>query len=104
MSLPRVIGVGASTIATAACVSALLPGAAAAAGPVWLCKPGIPNNPCEPDLTTTLVSPSGQALGVKHVKAPKHPKIDCFYVYPTVSKDAEREPERHGHHRHHRRG
>jgi hypothetical protein len=79
------IGALVGMIATAACVSVFLPSAAGAAEPVWLCKPGIPNNPCEPDLTTTLVSPSGQALGVKHLKAPKHPKIDCFYVYPTVS-------------------
>ena len=25
----------------------------------WLCKPGIPDNPCEPGFDTTLVSPSG---------------------------------------------
>ena len=29
----------------------------------WLCKPGIPDNPCEPGFDTTLVSPSGQIVG-----------------------------------------
>jgi hypothetical protein len=59
--------------------------AAAKSKPVWLCKPGKKHNPCEPGLKTTLISPSGEELGVKNVKAEKHPKVDCFYVYPTVS-------------------
>jgi hypothetical protein len=66
-------------------LAALIPGGAGAAEPVWLCKPGIPANPCAPSLDTTFVSPSGETLRVKHVKPHKHPKIDCFYVYPTVS-------------------
>jgi Protein of unknown function (DUF3089) len=52
---------------------------------VWLCKPGIPSNPCDVGLETTQVSPSGQPLGVENVKPARHPKVDCFYVYPTVS-------------------
>jgi hypothetical protein len=59
--------------------------AAGAAEPVWLCKPGIANDPCTPSLKTTVVSPSGQTLGVRNVQRARHPKIDCFYVYPTVS-------------------
>ncbi|HSD23620.1 MAG TPA: DUF3089 domain-containing protein [Solirubrobacterales bacterium] len=54
---------------------------------VWLCKPGIPNNPCEPGFDTTLISPSGQILGTQALKADKKRKFDCFYVYPTVSDD-----------------
>jgi hypothetical protein len=54
---------------------------------VWLCKPGIPNNPCEPGFDTTLVSPSGQVLGTQSVKPDRKRKFDCFYVYPTVSDD-----------------
>jgi hypothetical protein len=74
------------TVATAALfVGLLVPSAAGAAEPVWLCKPGIPNNPCEPSLRTTVVSPAGQPLGVRNVQRARHPKIDCFYVYPTVS-------------------
>jgi hypothetical protein len=53
----------------------------------WLCKPGIPNNPCEPGFDTTLLSPSGQVVGTKSVKPDRKRKFDCFYVYPTVSDD-----------------
>ena len=52
---------------------------------MWLCKPGQRANPCEPSLTTTLFSPSGQRVGVEHTRRPARPKADCFYVYPTVS-------------------
>jgi Protein of unknown function (DUF3089) len=75
----------ASLIAGFACLAVLIPGAAGAAEPVWLCKPGIPGNPCAPSLDTTFVSPSGETLKVKDTKPRTHPKIDCFYVYPTVS-------------------
>ena len=54
---------------------------------VWLCKPGIPNNPCEPGFDTTLLSPTGQVTGTQAVKPDRKRKFDCFYVYPTVSDD-----------------
>jgi hypothetical protein len=54
---------------------------------VWLCKPGIPNNPCEPGFDTTLLSPSGQVVGTQSVKPDRKRRFDCFYVYPTVSDD-----------------
>ncbi len=54
---------------------------------VWLCKPGIPDNPCEPGFDTTLISPSGQIQGTESVKPDRKRKFDCFYVYPTVSDD-----------------
>jgi hypothetical protein len=60
---------------------------AAADTTVWLCRPGLAYNPCAPSLDTTQVSPSGQVLGVEHVQADPSPKVDCFYVYPTVSDD-----------------
>lgn len=52
---------------------------------VWLCRPGLADDPCTPSLTTTRTSPSGRPLGVSDVASASHPKIDCFYVYPTVS-------------------
>jgi Protein of unknown function (DUF3089) len=66
---------------------ALVPTAAPAATSttVWLCRPGLKPDPCTPSLTTTRVSPTGQALGVDHITATPNPSIDCFYVYPTVS-------------------
>ncbi len=66
---------------------ALLP-ATAGAKTVWLCRPGLADNPCAPSLKTTLVSPTGEIEGVRKVKPAKHPKVDCFYVYPTVSDQA----------------
>ncbi|HEX3293093.1 MAG TPA: hypothetical protein VHR38_05095, partial [Solirubrobacterales bacterium] len=38
---------------------------------VWLCKPGIPDNPCEPGFDTTLLSPSGQIIGTQTLKPDK---------------------------------
>jgi hypothetical protein len=51
----------------------------------WLCKPGMKGDPCTPSLRTTAFSNRGSKLRVENVKAAKAPKIDCFYVYPTVS-------------------
>jgi Protein of unknown function (DUF3089) len=64
-----------------------LPAGAGAAReqPVWLCKPGKERNPCKRGLRTTLITPTGEPIEVKEVRAPKRRKIDCFYVYPTVS-------------------
>ena len=59
--------------------------AGAEAKVVWLCKPGMKANPCEPSLTTTLFSPAGKRLGVERTRRAAKPKADCFYVYPTVS-------------------
>jgi hypothetical protein len=52
---------------------------------VWLCKPGMRANPCEPSLTTTVFSPAAKRVGVQHVRPAKRRRADCFYVYPTVS-------------------
>jgi Protein of unknown function (DUF3089) len=51
----------------------------------WLCKPGKQDNPCAVSLDTTRFSPAGKRLGVDRIEAPRKPKFDCFYVYPTVS-------------------
>jgi hypothetical protein len=51
---------------------------------VWLCKPGKPEDPCLSSLTTTVVAPDGSKTIAKAAAA-TDPKIDCFYVYPTVS-------------------
>jgi len=51
---------------------------------VWLCRPGIRNNPCESSLTTTVVHPDGKKT-TQHASDAKDPPVDCFYVYPTVS-------------------
>ena len=78
------------TAILAACCLAFPAGAAAKDDTVWLCKPGIADNPCKPGLATTQVSPTGEVLGTSNPKQVKHPKVDCFYVYPTVSDDDSR--------------
>ncbi len=61
--------------------------AGAAASPtVWLCKPGLANDPCAVSLTTTVEAANGSEH-VVHTADAKNPPIDCFYVYPTVSKE-----------------
>jgi Protein of unknown function (DUF3089) len=77
-------------LALAACCL-VAPAAATAKQPpdttVWLCKPGIPDNPCQPGFGTTLTSPTGEPIGTTSPQPDRKPKIDCFYVYPTVSDD-----------------
>jgi Protein of unknown function (DUF3089) len=51
----------------------------------WLCKPGLKNDPCVVSLATAYFSPSGQRLAQATVLARPQTKVDCFYVYPTVS-------------------
>jgi hypothetical protein len=58
---------------------------AAAAKTLWLCKPGLRNNPCEPGLGTTVYSPAGVKLRVKRPARARPRPVDCFYIYPTVS-------------------
>ena len=59
--------------------------ATASAKPVWLCKPGLASDPCTPSLDTARFSPAGERLGTRSVRRVRRPKVDCFYVYPTVS-------------------
>jgi Protein of unknown function (DUF3089) len=80
MALRRIL-----LVALVAVILLLVPTAAAHAKVVWLCKPGQKANPCEPSLTTTVFSPAGKRLGVRHVRRVARRKADCFYVYPTVS-------------------
>jgi hypothetical protein len=49
-----------------------------------LCRPGLANNPCESDLTTTEIEPDGSQKVVRAARA-KRPPVDCFYVYPSAS-------------------
>src|SRR3954454_4811862 len=66
------------------CAVAVAP---ASAKTVWLCKPGQKNNRCEPSLSTTKASPTGKKLKIERIKRDTRPKVDCFYLSPTVSDD-----------------
>ena len=76
-----------TVIAIAVLGAGRLAAAAPAPKPVWLCKPGIAEDPCEPGMETTTISPAGSPTGTFTPPVVKKPKFDCFYVYPTVSDD-----------------
>ena len=66
-------------------VSGLALAPSAWAKTVWLCFPGHRPDPCTPGLSTTVYTPTLKKIRVAHPRAVKNPRIDCFYVYPTVS-------------------
>ena len=49
---------------------------------MWLCRPGMAENPCEGGLDATVMDAS---KAVEPFVPAADPAIDCFYVYPTVS-------------------
>ncbi|HEY1987866.1 MAG TPA: DUF3089 domain-containing protein [Acidimicrobiales bacterium] len=59
----------------------------AESGPVWLCRPGLANDPCSVKLATTVApGPTPTTSLTLQADSPATtPAIDCFYVYPTVS-------------------
>jgi hypothetical protein len=61
-------------------------GTADPAGTVWLCRPGLAQDPCRRDLGYTAVSASGRETVVEPPAA-RPSGFDCFYVYPTVSSE-----------------
>ncbi len=75
------VGVGTATAVAPAGAT----GTGTGTGTVWLCRPGMADDPCTPRLTITKTTPAGSVVGVDDASAASHPKIDCFYVYPTVS-------------------
>jgi hypothetical protein len=50
----------------------------------WLCRPGAKDVCATADLSTSVVAADGTTT-VERFVAARDPKIDCFYVYPTVS-------------------
>jgi hypothetical protein len=59
-------------------------GAAAPTGTVWLCRPGVANDPCAFSEASTTVTASGTTT-VSSAAPDTSSRFDCFYVYPTVS-------------------
>jgi len=51
----------------------------------WLCR-GDTDDVCDHDLDATSVKANGKTRTESWHEA-KHPKFDCFYVYPTISND-----------------
>jgi hypothetical protein len=50
----------------------------------WLCRPGLPNNPCEQTIKVTDVLADGGTTVSELPKTPDGVLADCFYLYPTV--------------------
>jgi hypothetical protein len=44
---------------------------------VWVCRPGMADNPCAGGLSATVIQPDGKT-SVKPFTPAKNPKIDCF--------------------------
>ncbi len=85
---PAALALGLATLTLALAVGAAVAVAATPAKPlpptVWLCHPGVRPDPCDVGLGTTRVTPAGARVAPQRVVADRAPKLDCFYVYPTV--------------------
>ncbi|MGO9197395.1 MAG: alpha/beta fold hydrolase [Acidimicrobiales bacterium] len=60
-------------------------------GTIWLCRPGLANDPCAGDIQVTSVDASGAhelVPGTSGAGADGMKKVDCYYVYPTVSEES----------------
>ncbi len=55
-----------------------------AAGITWLCRPGLPDDPCAANSAATAIQADGARTLVPAAPAAT-PAVDCFYVYPTAS-------------------
>jgi pimeloyl-ACP methyl ester carboxylesterase len=78
-----------SPASTAATTATTRPAPAPAPSPspantIWLCEPGTADDPCAPNLDTTVVQANGSKSRVQ-VSEASSTAVDCFYVYPTVS-------------------
>jgi hypothetical protein len=51
----------------------------------WLCRPD-KDDVCDHDMDATIVKANGR-VKLEKFRAAKKPKIDCFYIYPTISTD-----------------
>jgi len=53
----------------------------------WLCR-GDTDDPCDHDLDATVILANGSTR-IERWQPARRPRIDCFYVYPTISTDPE---------------
>lgn len=55
----------------------------------WLCHPDADDDVCDTDLDATVIDADGQQE-IERFEADPAAPIDCFYVYPTISRDETR--------------
>ncbi|MCB0870579.1 MAG: DUF3089 domain-containing protein [Solirubrobacterales bacterium] len=85
-SRSRALGIVAALAAALAFTSVSVSASAAEPQFTWLCKPGRANDPCRGSLRTETVSKDETISVAAPRTLPKlKSKVDCFYVYPTVS-------------------
>lgn len=53
---------------------------------LWLCRPDLSANYCHVNLDATVIAADG-SMTIEHYAPAKDPPVDCFFIYPTVSKD-----------------
>jgi len=80
----EVVAARVSTLVDTSKIHLALPTEPSPTDTVWLCRPGLIDNPCEGDLSATLVGANGKTT-VEPSQSVADPPVDCFYVYPTVS-------------------
>lgn len=86
-SLLSMSGLVVASVLGAASASAQTPSASPdySTDATWLCLPGR-QDVCSTPLATTALNPNGYGSTGRSTVA-KDPPLDCFYVYPTVSRD-----------------
>jgi hypothetical protein len=84
VTLTLVIGGTLSSVASAASKPAAHVARTDSAGTVWLCRPGLADDPCAGDLTTTSITATN-GRSIQRAKATGSKRFDCFYLYPTAS-------------------
>ena len=52
----------------------------------WLCRGDVDDDPCDVDLDATVVEADG-TTSPEAFQPAAEPRVDCFYVYPTISRD-----------------
>ncbi|HEX2574928.1 MAG TPA: DUF3089 domain-containing protein [Aquihabitans sp.] len=53
----------------------------------WVCRPDVDDDPCDGDLDATVIEADG-STSVERFEPVEDAPVDCFYVYPTISRDA----------------
>lgn len=53
---------------------------------LWLCRPGLADDKCKVNLDATVIDTNGKTK-IEKFNAASDAKVDCFFVYPTVSDD-----------------
>ncbi len=94
IGLVALVSLAALVTATPPSWAATAPRAAGAAAPrtdrsgtVWLCRPGQSQDPCDGDLSSTVVTGNGRR-SVEAGAVGRHHRFNCFYVYPTASNES----------------